>query len=290
MHSLVVVQATLNQELVNLGLLLAGWLVFYFIAKRLHLDERGFEIHPAYVMYKSTVLNDLLMQIGNLNPRLWRIVGNMAIVSFFGQVSFMSYLLFQNLYKFIFIPAEANPVMPIIPGVTVSMSSLPMFLAAAGFVILFHEIGHGVMCTVEDIKVKSSAVLFAVITFGGAVEPEEESMRAASILSQLRVFAVGSFVNLIMGVILNLLYAFVGGSLPSVLSEFLNWSFFLSVNLAMVNMLPIFPLDGGQMTRVYLASKPNWGIKLERLAMFCFLGLMMSNLLLSLVKFGIVPL
>ena len=290
MHSLLVVQATLNQEIVNFGLLLAGWFVFYFFAKRFRLEERGFDVHPAYVMYKSTVLNDVLKRIGGWNPRLWRIVGTMAIVSFFGQVSFMAYLLFQNLYKFIFIPAEANPVMPIIPGVTISMGSLPMFFAAAGFVILFHEMGHGVMCAVEGIKVKSSAVLFAVITFGGAVEPDEESMKSASVLSQLRVFAVGSFVNLIMGVVLNLVYAFVGGGIPSILAEFMNWSFFLSVNLAMVNMLPVYPLDGGQMTRIYLSSKPDWGIKLEKAAMFCFLGLMVSNLLLSLVQFGIVPL
>ena len=274
----------------NLGILLAGWVAFYFLAKYLKLDRHGFEVRPYYVMFKSTILNDILLRIGGWHPGFWRILGNMAIVSFFGQVSFLTYLLFQNLYRFLFVPAEANPVMPIIPGVTISMGSLPLFLAAAGMVILFHELGHGIMCAVEGIKVKSSAILFAIITFGGAVEPEEESMLSAPMISQLRVFAIGSFVNLLMGVLVNLLFLLLGQGISGILLDYLNWSFFLSVNLAMVNMLPVYPLDGGQMTRIYLSSKPDWGVKLEKIAMFGFLGLMVSNLVLSLIQFGIVPL
>jgi len=231
----------------NLGVILAGWIAFYFIAKNLKLDRYGFEVRPYYVMFKSTVLNDILLRIGGWHPKFWRVLGNMAIVSFFGQVSFLTYLLFQNLYRFLFVPAEASPVMPIIPGVTISMSSLPLFLAAAGLVILFHELGHGIMCAVEGIKVKSSAVLFAIITFGGAVEPDEESMLAAPMISQLRVFAIGSFVNLIMGVLVNLVFVLIGQGITGLVLDYLNWSFFLSVNLAMVNMLPVYPLDGGQM-------------------------------------------
>jgi len=274
----------------NFGIILAGWIAFYFLAKNFKLERYGFEVRPYYVMFKSTVLNDILIRIGNWHPNFWRVLGNMAIVSFFGQVSFLTYLLFQNLYRFLFVPTEANPVMPIIPGVTISMGSLPLFLAAAGLVILFHELGHGIMCAVEGIKVKSSAVLFAIITFGGAVEPDEESMLAAPMISQLRVFAIGSFVNLIMGVTVNLLFILVGQDISGILLDYLNWSFFLSVNLAMVNMLPVYPLDGGQMTRIYLSSKPDWGVKLEKVAMFGFLGLMVSNLVLSLIQFGIVPL
>lgn len=274
----------------NLGIILFGWITFYFLAKFLKLERHGFEVRPYYVMFKSTILNDILLRIGNCYPRFWKILGNMAIVSFFGQVAFLTYLLFQNLYRFIFIPTEANPVMPIIPGVTISMGSLPLFFAAAGSVILFHELGHGIMCVVEGIKVKSSALLFAIITFGGAVEPDENSMLSAPMISQLRVFAIGSFVNLIMGVILNLFFILFGQNITGIVLDYLNWSFFLSVNLAMVNMLPVYPLDGGQMTRIYLSSKTNWGIKLEKIAMYGFLGLMISNLVLSLYQFGIVPL
>lgn len=273
----------------TLGLLVVGWFVFYFLARFLKLEEYGVELHPFYAMYKSTRLNSVLIRVGGWRPGLWRVLGNMGVASFFGQVAFMTYMLLQNLYRFLYVPAEASPVMPLIPGVTIQLQSMVWFLAAAGVVILLHELSHGVMCVAEGIEVKSAALLVAVITFGGAVEPDEESLGRAGLMAKLRVFASGSLVNLMTGLLVVGVFSVVGGGLPQVVGVFLNWLYFLSINLAMVNMLPIYPLDGGQMVREYLATKPEWGRVLERTTMYGFLALMVSNLLLSLVKFGLVP-
>jgi len=71
---------------------------------------------------------------------------------------------------------------------------------------------------------------------------------------------------------------------------FLHWLYFTSINLALVNMLPIYPLDGGQMVRAFLELGPGWGRGLERVTTYCFLALMASNLVFSLVRFGLIPL
>jgi Zn-dependent protease len=279
----------LFDTLVTILVLVAGWFIFYLVARVMGLERFGVELHPLYAMYKSTRLNALLLRLGRWNPGFWKVFGNVGVASFFGQVAFMAYLLFQNLYRFLYEPVKATPVMPLIPGVTIRFESLPWFLAAAGVVILLHEMAHGVMCVVEGIRVRSAAVLLAVVTFGGAVEPDEESMEAAGMMSKLRVFASGSLVNLITGLLVVLAFYVSGGGLPEAVGIFFHWLYFLSVNLAMVNMLPVYPLDGGQMTRTYLASKPAWGRTLERVATYGFLALMVSNLVLSLVRFGFIP-
>ena len=273
-----------------LSVVVMAWAAFYLAAVALKLGRFGLEIHPLYVMYKSTRLNSLLIRLGRWRPGLWRVFGNVGVASFFGQVLFMAYVLLQNLYRFLYVPGEASPVMPLIPGVTVSFPSLPWFLVAAGVVILLHELSHGVMCVVEGVPVRSAAVLLAVLTFGGAVEPDEEAMNSAGMMSKLRIFASGSLVNLITGLLVVVVLTVAGGGLPVAVAVFLHWLYFISVNLAMVNMLPVYPLDGGQMARVYLASKPEWGRAVERVAMFGFIGLMASNLLLSLIRFGLIPL
>jgi membrane-associated protease RseP (regulator of RpoE activity) len=275
---------------VSLALIVAVWFAFYFLAVFFKLERFGLELHPLYVMFKSTRLNSFLLRLGGWRPGLWRVVGNVGVVSFFGQVAFMSYLLLKNLYRFFYVPSQATPVMPLIPGVTISFSSLPLFLAAAGVVILFHELAHGVMCAVEGVEVKSAAVLVAVLTFGGAVEPDEDDMEAAGLMSKLRIFASGSLVNLVMGLLLMVVFYFSGGGLPRLLGSFLNWLYFLSINLALVNMLPVYPLDGGQMARSFLATRPDWGPRLERVTMYGFLALIGGNLVLSLIRFGLVPL
>lgn len=273
----------------SLGIIVAAWFLFYGVARVLRLERYGVELHPLYALIKSTRLNSFLLRVGGWRPGFWRVLGNVGVASFPGQVAFLTWMLAQNLYKFVFVPTQASPVMPLIPGVTIRFSSLPWFLAAAGVVILMHELAHGIQCVVAGVRVKSAALLLAVVTFGGAVEPEEEDMEAASLMSRLRIFAFGSFVNLVMGVSLILFFSLWRGGMPPALGVFLNWLYFISTNLALVNMLPVYPLDGGQMWRAWMATRGGWGVWGERLATYGFLALMVSNLVLSLAQFGLIP-
>ena len=266
------------------------WLLFCLAYVVFKLHRYGFEVHLLYAIYRSKRLNSFLERVGRRSPRLWRVVGNVGVAAYLGQVAFMTYLLFINLYRFAYRPERASPVMPLIPGVTIRLESLPWFLAAAGFVILIHEISHGVQCVVEDVPIRSSALLFAVVTFGGAVEPDEEAMEAAAMMSKMRIYAAGSLSNLATGLLVIVALILLGGLLPDAASLFLNWVYFLSINLALVNMLPIYPLDGGQMLRTYVSSMRRGGEILQRTAMYGFVALMVSNVVLSLIRFGLIPL
>ena len=278
----------MSQETATLGLILIAWTVFYFLAKQLKLDEKGWEIAPLYALYKSTRLNDLINRLAKLSPAGWKVLGNIGIAASVGQAGFISFILLKNIWSFIFVPEQASPVQPLIPGVTISVNSLPWFLLAAGIIILAHELGHGVMCITEGVRVKSAAVMFAVITFGGAVEPEEEDIQSASIWSKMRIYAIGSLINLIMGLLTIPVFMAFGRTMPQFMLVFFNWVYFVSINLAMMNMLPIGPLDGGQMWRDF-TQRFNYGVTLRKGATYGFIGLILLNIIMSLAKFGLVP-
>ncbi|MFP3950794.1 MAG: site-2 protease family protein [Candidatus Bathyarchaeia archaeon] len=276
-------------QILNLIAILAGWGVFYVIAQVLDLESRGWEVHPLYALIRSKRLNNFIIWLAELNPGLWRIFGNVAVASSVGQVAFISYILGRNLWNFIFVPEQASPVQPLIPGVTISLSSLPWFLLAAGLIILLHELSHGIQCAVEGVPIKNSALLIAVITFGGAVEPDEEAIEEASLLSKMRIFASGSLINLLTGLMVIPLFIIFQNTMPQLLGLFLNWTYFISINLAMMNMLPIGPLDGGQMWREWTATIKN-GEVLQKAANVGFMGLIGGNIVLSLAQFGLIPL
>jgi membrane-associated protease RseP (regulator of RpoE activity) len=143
------------------------------------------------------------------------------------------------------------------------------------------------MCVVENVKVKSSALMFAVVTFGGAVEPNEDDIRNASTMSKMRIYAIGSIINLITGILTIPIFIFLLPYLPIQLRVFANWVYFISINLAMMNMLPIGPLDGGQMWRTYTENKAN-GKTLQQVATYGFIILILMNLVLSFIKFGFI--
>ncbi|HEX9915104.1 MAG TPA: site-2 protease family protein [Candidatus Bathyarchaeia archaeon] len=225
-------------QTLTLGLLLTAWIAFYLAAKRLKLGERGWDVQPFYALYKSTRLNDVIRRIAGLNPGFWRVLGNVGVAASVGQVSFLTFILVKNLWNFVFRPDQASPVQPLIPGVTISTSSLPWFLLGAGVVILTHELGHGLMCVVEGIPVKSAAVMFAVITFGGAVEPDEEGMERASTMSKMRVFAIGSMINLLTGLLTILVFMTFSYRMPPWLVSFFNLVYVAAIVLAAANRLP----------------------------------------------------
>jgi len=275
-------------SLTTLAIIVAAWFAFYVVIKLFKIKRDDLEISPVYALYKSTRLNGFISKLANWHPKMWRVLGNVGVVAAIGQATFASYLLLNNLLKFFFKPETASPVQPLIPGVTISASSLPWFFLAAGIVILTHELSHGIQCVLEGVKVKSAAVMVAIITFGGAVEPDEEEMMKAPLLSRMRIFASGSIVNLITGLLIIPILIVFGGVMPEPLALFFSWLYFVSINLAMMNMLPIGPLDGGQMWKAF-TEKRNTGKLLQTMATYAFLALIIGNIIFSFNAFGLVP-
>jgi membrane-associated protease RseP (regulator of RpoE activity) len=276
-------------SLTTLTIIVAAWFVFYAAIKLFKVNRPDLEVSPLYAIYKSTRLNGFITRLAGWHPEVWRILGNAGVVTAIGQATFASWILINNLLRFVFRPEQATPVQPLIPGVTIGASSLPWFMLAAGVVILTHELSHGIQCVLEGVKVKSAAILVAVITFGGAVEPDEEELTKAPMMSKMRIFASGSIVNLITGLLLVPVMVVFGNYMPTPLVVFFSWLYFVSINLAVINMLPIGPLDGGQMWRTF-TEKRQWGKQLQTLATYGFVTLILGNIIFSLRLFGLVSL
>lgn len=275
-------------SITTLAIIIGAWFTFYAAVKLFKVQRDDLEVSPFYALYKSTRLNGFISRLASWHPKMWRVLGNAGVVAAVGQATFASWLLLNNLIKFFLKPETATPVQPLIPGVTISASSLPWFMLAAGVVILTHELSHGIQCVLEGVKVKSAAVMVAVITFGGAVEPDEEEMNKASLLSKMRIFASGSVVNLLTGLIVIPIMIVFGRAMPEVVGLFFSWLYFVSINLAIMNMLPIGPLDGGQMWKA-LTEQRTTGKFLQKVATYAFLALIVGNIIFSFNLFGLVP-
>jgi membrane-associated protease RseP (regulator of RpoE activity) len=67
--------------------------------------------------------------------------------------------------------------------------------------IAIHEFGHGILCRVENIRVKSMGVLFAVIPLGFFVEPDEEELEKSKPSPKMRMFGAGIMNNMVVGLV-----------------------------------------------------------------------------------------
>jgi len=116
---------------------------------------------------------------------------------------FIFYELTQNLLNLFFRSQQAVSVQPIVPvpGLFVSFQTFPYLVFALSIVVITHELSHGIASLGEGVPLKSTGAFFAHVLMGGFVEPDEEKLNQAGEVTKLRVFAAGSYTNLVLGVL-----------------------------------------------------------------------------------------
>ncbi|MEY2786400.1 MAG: putative zinc metalloprotease Rip3 [Planctomycetota bacterium] len=146
-------------------------------------------------------------------------------------------------------------------------------------IVLLHELGHCLVARRHGIGV----VDITLWPLGGMARmsaiPESPGIEA-------RIAVAGPAVNLALFV-LALPLALLDGrvlALPALASELLRW--FLAANLVMAlfNLLPAFPMDGGRILRAWFARRQGWLAATERAVK---LGRWIAFLLLALGLMGV---
>ncbi len=103
-----------------------------------------------------------------------------------------------------------------IPGVNDFIPLTFAVIFGLVFAMAIHELGHGILVRVEDMRVKSTGLLFFVIPIGAFVEPDEEDVEKSRGMPKIRMFGAGITNNLVVSLIcLVLLAGLVGMLTPS---------------------------------------------------------------------------
>ncbi|MGI9615913.1 MAG: site-2 protease family protein [Acidimicrobiales bacterium] len=140
----------------------------------------------------------------------------------------------------------------ILPATAAGYSSAVYLIAALTAAMLFmgsivaHELGHSVVAERNDVRVRG-ITLFAL---GGVatLESEPESPGVAA-----RIALAGPAVSLAIGAASLLAAAILGAfGLPAIVGAALLWLGIVNVALAIFNMLPALPLDGGRVLQAAL--------------------------------------
>ena len=184
---------------------IALWLVLYLAFR----DRSGgrVEFLPVGVIVRAGIS---LEPMSGRRALPWRILGLagiflMAYLAFvffrFVVVMFASkYLGYQSAA-----PVEGG-VMPLIPGVTIPWSDMPYVVVAIGIAALVHELAHAFVARAEGMRVKDAGVAFFLFFPAAFVEPDEDELKRASLLSRLKVYAAGITANYILFLVLSFIF------------------------------------------------------------------------------------
>ena len=122
------------------------------------------------------------------------------------MMGFAFWFLLSNITKFFLEPTEFAELTVLIPGVTLtSAPAIMYFLLSIPIVLVMHEGAHGIVATLEKIKIKTGGFAIFIAMFAGFVEPDEEEFNNAKKISKLRVIGAGATSNVAFSFALGLI-------------------------------------------------------------------------------------
>lgn len=185
---------------------LIAWVMILGIAKGLKLEKHGFELKIYSLVYKNQQVQSVLTKILGRTKRGIKVFANVSVVAGFLMMGFAFWFLISNVSKYFVAPTEFAPLTVLIPGVTLTSGpAILYFLLSIPVVLVIHEGAHGIVATLEKIKIKTGGFAIFIAMFAGFVEPDEEEFNKAKKISKLRVIGAGATSNVIFALALGLI-------------------------------------------------------------------------------------
>ena len=174
------------------------------IAKALKLEKHGFTVKAYSLTYKNTQVQSALSKMLTRTKRGIRVFADVSVIAGFLMMGFAFWFLLANIANFFVEPTEFAELTVLIPGVTLtSASAILYFLLSIPIVLVMHEGAHGIVATLEKIKIKTGGFAIFIALFAGFVEPDEEEFDKAKKISKLRVIGAGATSNVLFAFVLG---------------------------------------------------------------------------------------
>jgi Zn-dependent protease/predicted transcriptional regulator len=122
-----------------------------------------------------------------------------------------------------------------------TISSLGLFLC-----VLLHELSHCLVAQRLGVEVRQ----ITLFIFGGVSEMAQD--HSSSPKAEFLTTIAGPLASLGLGIIFATIAYFLKGTLDRLVVEMIHYLYYVNFLLAVFNLIPGFPLDGGRVLRAYL--------------------------------------
>ncbi len=194
-----------------------GILIIILICFFIYLDRKNIKREGILFIRRSVFLVEKIEKIGKRFKKFFSIYGLISLIACF-ILLFIGYFL---ILKYIEqkIKGEVKdqiglkfvlPELPVVKELPFVFSLNPFYFLPIIFLIaLFHEISHAFVCASQKVKIKSIGYAFLIFLPAFFVEPNEKKLKKAKTIEKLKIYAAGSFGNLILAAISFLLIYFL---------------------------------------------------------------------------------
>ncbi|RKX97473.1 MAG: hypothetical protein DRP54_09070 [Spirochaetes bacterium] len=172
----------------------------------LYKDRKNISRQSVLILRRTERGKGFLLQLGRRFPQFWKSLGTLGVCTGFFMSGYIVYYLFNLLIKNLTAKEAVQGLALVLPSPSQETVVLPgvmgipfwYWIISISLLVIVHEGMHGLMAASERVRIKSLGWgLLAVIPLA-FVEPDEKQLERKKPLSQLRVFAAGSFANFLL--------------------------------------------------------------------------------------------
>ena len=189
--------------------LLSVILFFSMLAILIYRDRKNIDIKYILFMRRTKRFKNILDRIANKSILFWKVIGTIA---FFVCLFFMIYGTYTmiNVAYLVYTGVITQPALSIaLPIPSEQMVVGPGFIGipfwfwiiVIATILIPHEAFHGIIARAEKIKLKDVGLLLLAIFPGAFVEPDEKQVKKSKLITKLRIFSAGSFINIVIGLL-----------------------------------------------------------------------------------------
>ena len=191
--------------------LFAGFIVT--IALLIYNDSKSVKLEGIILIRRTKKGRDFIDKVAVGASGFWRAISYVGIVLAVILMIGGSLLLINQAYQIL--SGAQGGVKLLLPGPVSAPVNAPgvfvvpwwIWIIGIAFVIIPHEFMHGIMCRIDRVRIKSVGWLLLLVIPGAFVEPDEKQLQKMGRTTKLRVYAAGSFANMIMAALVLIVFA-----------------------------------------------------------------------------------
>jgi len=177
------------------------------------IDRKNIEFKYGIFIRKMKKGKEWIYAVGNKYKTFFGYFGTIAAVVGIISSLVAFYFIASQAYGIITNPKVTAPgLRPIIPSVPSTVACtyalcVPFWFWIIGVlvVLISHELSHAFVSRAANIRIKSFGLISVLVLPGAFVEPDERQLKKSSSFTKLKIYAAGSFANLLVFAIASLI-------------------------------------------------------------------------------------
>jgi membrane-associated protease RseP (regulator of RpoE activity) len=185
---------------------LESFIIFILaVAILIFLDRKKIKLEGIAIIRRTELGKKFIENLADRHPRFWNGFMTLAVIAALPVMIFAFFFLLDNAIQIV-LGSSQEGAMLILPGAVSQAETHPGLLIMPWYfwvigifcVLIPHEFSHGIASRLSRIKIKSLGWLLLLFLPGAFVEPDEARLKKAKRNTKLRVYAAGSFANLMV--------------------------------------------------------------------------------------------